>query len=115
LIVDRAARWLLLASSIFVAATWIFLLIRLFPLIANGRTIALHYNIHTNVNAVGAAWWALATPAIGTAILVLNVLLSVHAYMKSRQNAIVIMTVTVFYELLILAAGFFVLLINTPR
>ncbi len=115
LLVDRTARWLLLVSGVINLGTWILLLVRLFPLIASGRIIALHYNIYSSVNAVGSAAWALAPAAIGSAIFLVNVALAGRSYGPSRQNALVILVVTCFYEALTFLAGFFVLLINISR
>ena len=115
LFVDRTARRLLLASGLINFATWVLLLVRLFPLIISGRIIALHYNIYSNVSAVGAAVWALAPAAIGLVIFALNAALAARSYGPSRQNSLIILIVTCFYESLALAAGFFILLINITR
>lgn len=115
LVVDRTARWLLLISGVLNLATWVLLLVRLSPLITSGQIVSLHYNIYTNVNAVGSAVWALAPAVIGSAILIINAALAAVSYGPSRQNALTIMIVTCFYELLTMAAGLFILLINIPH
>lgn len=115
LFVDRAARRLLIASAFFNLAAWVLLLTRLFPFLRKGSIIALHYNVYLNVNAVGWAWLGLLPPAIGTIILLVNVALAARSYGPNRTNALIFLTVTAFYELLLVVAAVFVALINMPR
>jgi hypothetical protein len=115
LFVDRVARRLLLASAVFNLAAWALLLVRLFPFLRRGAIIGLHYNVYLNVNAVGWAWLGLLPPAIGTIILVVNAALAARSYGPNRTNALIFLTVTAFYEVLLAAASVFVTLINMPR
>ena len=115
LIVDRAARRLVALCIFFDLATWVLLLVRLAPSINSGRLIALHYNVYLNVNNVGPAGFALIGAAIGAAIIIINFLFAARAYESSRQNAIVILAVSAFYEFLIFLAAFFIILINMTR
>ncbi len=111
LLADRATR-ILAAAAVFLdlagwaAAGWQYWA-------AHGAdAVSLHYNVYLNVNDVGAAWRLFVSPGIGLVILLLNVGLAAGAYRRSRQNAVAFLAVTVFYELLILAAGAFMLFIN---
>jgi hypothetical protein len=113
--VDKTARRLLIASTIFNLVAWILLIIRLFPSIRRGLIIALHYNIYLNVNEVGVAWLALLPAAIGTLIAGVNVALAARAYVASRSNALVLLAITAFYEMLLTAAAVFIILINMPH
>jgi hypothetical protein len=115
IMIDPALRRLSMAAIFFNLSAWVLLTVRLFPFITGGRLIALHYNIYLNVNDVGQAGWSLATPAIGTAIILINFWLAVRSYASSRQNTLVILLITGFYELLILASSFFIILINLTR
>jgi hypothetical protein len=115
LIVDRAARRLVALCIFFDLATWVLLLVRLAPAIKSGRLIALHYNVYLNVNNVGPAGFALVGAAVGAAIIIINFLLAAHAYESSRQNSIVILAVSAFYEFLIFLAAFFIIFINLTR
>lgn len=115
LVVDRTARRLAAVCVVFDAAAWVLLLARLWPFIKSGRLIALHYNIYLNVNDVGAAAFSLIPAAIGAIIIVVNFWLAARAYRPSRQNTLVILAVTAFYEFLVLVAAIFIILINLPR
>jgi hypothetical protein len=115
LLVDRTARWLLLAAGALNLAAWAVVLARLFSLIAKGSTIALHYNVYLQVNQVGPAAWALLPAAIGFVCFWLNLELALRAYPKSRPLALVVLLVTGFYELIALAAGVFIIFINIAR
>jgi len=115
LLVDRTARRLLVLSIFFNLAAWILLLIRLVPAIRRGAMVALHYNVYLNVNSVGPAFLALLPAALGTVIIAFNVALASRSYRPSRQNALVFLSLTAFYELLLLAASVFVAIINLKR
>ncbi len=115
ILVDRATRRLAVASLIFNLLTWAFVIVRLFPMLSSGRMIALHYNVYLNVNSVGPAYLALLSPGIGLVILLINVAMAVKAYGPSRQNALVVLSITLFYELLIFIASVFIILINLSR
>jgi hypothetical protein len=115
LLVDRTARRLLVVSVSLNLLAWILLLVRLFPSIRQGLIIALHYNIYLNVNEVGAAWLAFLPAVIGTAIVMINITLAARSYVGNRTNALVFLAITTFYELLLLVAAVFIVLINLPR
>jgi hypothetical protein len=93
----------------------VLLVIRLYPMIGNGKLIALHYNVYLNVNSVGPAAYALVAAAIGTAILVVNFVLATRSYGSNRANTLVVLAVTAFYELLVLLSAFFIILTNISR
>lgn len=115
LLVDRTARSLIIVSVAFSLIAWLLLVVRLSPLIARGQIAFLHYNVYLNVNNVGPAIYSLVPAAIGTVILSVNIALAARLYGPSRQNALVILAITSFYELLVVVAAFFVVLINTSR
>jgi len=115
LLVDRTARSLVIVSTAFSIIAWLLLAIRLSPLIARGQIAFLHYNIYLNVNNVGPAIYSLLPALIGTIILSVNIALATRLYGPSRQNALVILAITSFYELLVVVAAFFVVLINISR
>ena len=115
LLVDRVARALILAAAILNILTWGLLATRLLPLVVKGGIIALHYNVYLKVNDVGLATWAFLPAGIGLVILVLNAFLAAKAYTSSRILALALLSVTVFYELLALLAGVFIILINISR
>jgi hypothetical protein len=115
LLVDKTARRLLIASAVFNLTAWALLLVRLFPSIRRGLVIALHYNIYLNVNEVGAAYLALLPAAIGILIAVLNTAMASRSYVTNRSNALILLMITAFYEMLLLAAAIFIVLINLPR
>lgn len=110
--VDKVTRWLFLASLIINLASWGAVLVRFFALLKDGRQVTLHYNVYLNVNSIGPAGWLLLPIAAGTLILLGNTVLAAYAYRTSRPNAVTLMFITAFYELLILAAAVFVLLLN---
>ncbi len=115
LLVDRTARRLLIPSALFNAAAWVLLLIGLVPSIRRGAAVALHYNVNLNVTSVGPAYLALLPAALGTAILALNIGLASRAYRPRRPNALVFLSVTAFYELLLLASSIFIVMVNLAR
>lgn len=115
LTVDHAIRRLAVIAVLLDAAAWILVIARESAAIRAGRIIALHYNVYLNVNDVGPAALVLVAPAIGAFILAINFWLAARAYGPSRQNSLVILSITVFYELLIAVATFFIVLVNLPH
>jgi hypothetical protein len=115
LAVDKAVRRLSVVSVLFNLAAWAILVIRLFPFMRSGRPIDLHYNVYLNVDNVGPAPYALAGALVGAVIIIVNFWLAARSYGSNRQNTLVILAVTAFYEFLILLAAFFIILINTQR
>jgi hypothetical protein len=112
LMIDRAARRLAVLCVFFDLAAWALLFARLWPFIKNGRLIALHYNIYLNVNDVGPARFAFVGALFGTFIIIVNFWFAARLYVPSRANALVILAVTAFYELLVMLSAFFIILIN---
>ena len=112
---DRAVRRLAGVSLFLNLAAWVMVAARLFPSIKSNRLIALHYNVYLNVNNVGPAVFAFAAPALGTIIIAANFWLAARSYRPSRANTLVILGVTVFYELLVLLSAFFLILVNISR
>jgi hypothetical protein len=115
LLVDRTARRLLITSAFFNAVTWILLLVRLIPAVRRGTAVALHYNVSLNVTSVGSAYLTLFPAVLGTVLLALNLVLAARCYRPSRPNALVFLSVTVFYELMLLAASIFIAIVNLTR
>jgi hypothetical protein len=112
LIVDRSTRTLLASAFVANALAWALLLVRLWPLIAHNRIVALHYSIYIGVDNVGYAWQALLTPIFGLVAFGANVALSRFAYIRDRMITISFMWLTLFYELAVLVASAYVVLIN---
>ncbi len=112
IIVDRAARRLAAASLFFNLAAWILLLARMAPLVGGKQLVDLHYNVYLKVNNIGPGIFAFTGAAIGTLILAMNFWLAARSYASSRQNTLVILVVTAFYEFLVFVAAFFLILIN---
>jgi len=115
IIVDAPIRRLSFVSIFFNLAAWILLVAKLFPLVASGRLIALHYNVYLKVNDIGPAGLALVPALIGTLIIVINFWLAARTYRSSRQNTLVILAITAFYEFLIALASLFIILVNLSR
>jgi len=115
LMIDKAARRLLISSVFFNAAAWILLLLRFVPAIRRGAMVALHYNVNLNVTSVGSAYLALLPAALGTVLMALNVALAARSYRPRRSNALVFLSVTAFYELLLLASSIFIAMVNLAR
>jgi len=109
---DRAIRRLAVVAVLFDVIAWVLVASRESTAIRAGRIIALHYNVYLNVNDVGPAVFVLVAPILGTLIVLINFYLASRAYGPSRQNSLVILSVTVFYELLIAVATFFLVLVN---
>jgi len=112
LVVDRSTRTLIILSFILNALAWALLLVRLWPLISAGRIIALHYSVYIGVDNVDYAWQSLLTPIFGLATFIANVVLSRVAYTRDRMITITFMYLTLFYELAVLVASAYVVLIN---
>lgn len=115
LMIDRAARRMALGALVFNLLAWALLLFRLFPLLGGKRVVGLHYNVYLKVTEVGTAGWALVPAIMGTVILAANLALGARLYRMSRQNALILLAVTFFYEMLLLAVSFFLVLINLSR
>jgi len=115
LAVDKAVRRLSVASVLFNLAAWAILIIWLFPSMRSGKSIDLHYNVYLNVDNVGPAPYALAGAFIGAIIIIVNFWIAARSYGPNRQNTLVILAVTAFYEFLILLAACFIILINMQR
>jgi hypothetical protein len=115
LAVDKAVRRLSVASVLFNLAAWAILIIRLFPSMRSGEPIDLHYNVYLNVDNVGPAPYALAGALVGVAVIVINFWIAARSYGPNRQNTLVILAVTAFYELLILLSALFIILINMQQ
>jgi hypothetical protein len=115
LMVDRVARRLIITAAVLNFAAWAVLLMRFVPAIRRGIIVALHYNVYLNVDEVGSAWYALVPAALGLVFGIVNVGLASRAYAANRANALVFLTVTVFYEALLLLAAVFIVLINVSR
>ena len=113
LAVDRTARTLILIALVANLLSWLTVVARLAPSIVGRRIIALHYSIYLGVDAVGPAWQALALPAIGTLIIVMNAALARLAYVRqSRSAALVLLGLTALIESLALVASVYLVLIN---
>jgi len=115
IIVDRAARRLAAVSLFFNLASWVLLLVRIAPLVNGKELVDLHYNVYLKVNDIGPAIYAFTGAAIGTVIVAMNFWLAARSYASSRQNTLVILVVTAFYESLVFLAAFFLILINLSR
>jgi hypothetical protein len=112
IIVDRVARRLAAASLFFNLTAWVLLLVRIAPLVNGKQLVDLHYNVYLKVNDIGPGIFAFTGAAIGTVIIVINFWLAARSYAASRQNTLVVLVVTAFYEFLVLVAAFFLILIN---
>ena len=112
IIVDRVARRLAAASLFFNLTAWILLLVRIAPLVNGKQLVDLHYNVYLKVNDIGPGIFAFTGAAIGTVIIIINFWLAARSYAASRQNTLVVLVVTAFYEFLVLVAAFFLILIN---
>ncbi len=75
-------------------------------------SVPLHYNIYFGVDWIGP-WYALASPAFfGFLVLAVNLVLILMIYEEERFLSYALAGGTVFLELIILAASFFVFLLN---
>jgi hypothetical protein len=115
LVVDRTARLWCIVAIIANVLAWLLIGIRLWPLLAQNRVIALHYSVAIGVNDVGPALLVLLTPAIGTVTLIANAALARMLYGRERISALTLLGLTAFYETLTLVSAFYSVLINLKR
>jgi len=113
LVVDRAARTLIIVSLALSAIAWLIVAVRLIPFIIEGKIIALHYSIYLGVDEVGPAWRALAPPLFGTLVLLLNTPLIRTAYARvSRSAALTLAALTALLEILAVVGSVYLILLN---
>ncbi len=115
LFVDRTMRALVLTAMVVNVLAWALIVVRLWPLIIINRTVSLHYSVYLGVNGAGPAVTALITPAAGTLVLVLNAILARFAYVRERAVSLVLLALTLFYQLLIMGASVYVVLLNLNK
>lgn len=122
-IVEKKSRWATLLrlpmfryasalAMLFILATIVLPLWRLFPAIYGLPVIPLHYNIHYGVDWTGAWWQIFLLPAMGAVFFLMN---SAIAWYFVRRNALltgVALSATVILSALLFAAMVFVVSLN---
>lgn len=91
---------------------WMFVMGFVLSRIGSLRFLRLHYTAALGVDWVDAWWMIFMFPLFGLAAFFVNALLSGALSFKYRSSAIVIMSMTVFMEVLAAMGGVMALLLN---
>jgi hypothetical protein len=99
-------------SLLFLAASILLPIWRLFPDITERFAIPLHYNIHSGVDLFGA-WQRIFTPAIiGASIFIANFLIAIALWRKEQVLSYFLAAVAVIVQIIVFVSMVFVVLLN---
>lgn len=94
------------------ALAWALFLWFVVPRVSTSPFFALHYTIYFGVDRIGEPWRVGATPLLGTAILLVNIVLMSKVYVKDRMTGTFLMAATVLFEGLLFFVTFLTILLN---
>lgn len=107
---NRAAVSLLVGAAVVNVGTWVYLALLIGP---QEQPVFLHYNIYFGVDLIGAWYRIFYMPAIGTVILILNLLGARYMYRQEKAIGMTVLGITVFFELVLLLASLLIVGQNT--
>lgn len=78
-----------------------------------GKTaVPLHYNIHVGVDTIGPWWQIYTVPAIGLAILLVNLILARYMWTRDPMLSHVAVTASLVLQVVMLAAMIFIVFLS---
>lgn len=107
---NRIVLWLLVISLLGNIVNWVIFGIFIRP---NDSNIILHYNVYFGVDVMGQWKLVFLLPAIGLALFLINLVLSIHFYTrKERIASHLLLMASLMAQLSLLIASISVILIN---
>lgn len=105
-------RWTSFVSFLFIAGIVALPIWRIVPLAQESPFIALHYNIYLGVDRFGPLAHIFFLPALGCALLVLNLLIQALLFRRQKTLALFFAAMTPVLEFILLVAMTLIVLIN---
>ena len=100
------------ASGVLLTLTVALPLWRILPLAETKPFIPLHYNVYMGVDAFGPWYGVFALPALGAAVLAVNLALQSFFFKRERILSVFFAIATLASELVLLAAMLMIVLLN---
>lgn len=101
-----------IASGVLLAATTALPLWRILPLAGEKPYIPLHYNVYMGVDAFGPWYGVFALPALGAAMLIVNLAFQAVLYRRERVLCVFFAVTTLLTEFVLFAAMILIVLLN---
>lgn len=109
---SRLYRWTAAASGVLLLLTVALPVWRILPIAEAKPFIPLHYNVYMGVDAFGPWYHVFALPALGAALLVLNLVFQALLFKRERVLSVFFALATVASEAVLLAAMLMIVLLN---
>ncbi len=104
--------WTRIISLLLIALSTVLIFWKLAPLGADGKLLALHYNVFFGVDLLGNWYQALALPGLGLAMFVANMLFARQVWEKEHLLSFLFASGTIIAELALFVAVVFITLLN---
>jgi len=86
--------------------------VRVLPIIYGKTAVPLHYNIHIGVDTVGPWWQIYMVPAVGLAIILVNIVLARYMWTRDPVLSHMAAVATLVLQLVLLTAMIFIVYLS---
>ncbi len=102
----------LILSLLLNLANWLFLYLRLFPLVKNASAIPLHYTVYFGIDLLGPPIRIFLLPLLGFLVILINFILAYRLAPSDKFLSNYLAGATLLIEILLILGSAFLILIN---